>query len=41
MLDAIVVDDFYIPTKPSFTSQMQARYEDMITHKLPRSPDID
>jgi len=41
VIDAIIADDFYIPTKPSFTDQMQARYEDLITHKLPRSPDID
>ena len=41
VLDAIIAEDFYIPTKPSFTDQMQARYEDLLAHKLPRSPDID
>jgi NAD(P)-dependent dehydrogenase (short-subunit alcohol dehydrogenase family) len=41
VVDAIIADDFYIPTKPSFTDQMQARYEDLIERKLPRSPDID
>jgi NAD(P)-dependent dehydrogenase (short-subunit alcohol dehydrogenase family) len=41
VFDAIVADDFYIPTKPSFTDQMQARFDDMLTRKLPRQPDID
>lgn len=38
---AIVDGDFYIPTKPSFTAQMQARYEDLLARRLPRQPDID
>jgi NAD(P)-dependent dehydrogenase (short-subunit alcohol dehydrogenase family) len=41
VLDAIIAGDFYIPTKPSFSDQMRARFEDMLTHRLPRSPDID
>src|SRR5258706_8345027 len=41
LIDAIVAGEFYVPTKPSFTHQMQARYEDLIARKLPRSPEID
>lgn len=41
VLQAIRDEDFYIPTKPSFGPQMQARFEDMQTRKLPRNPEID
>lgn len=41
VVQAIIDGDFYIPTKPSFDAQMQARYDDLLERRLPRSPAID
>jgi NAD(P)-dependent dehydrogenase (short-subunit alcohol dehydrogenase family) len=41
VLDAIRTDTFVIPTKPSYTAQIQSRYDGLIERRLPEMPAVD
>ena len=41
VVDAVLADEFLVPTRPSYARQLQDRTEDLVARRLPRSPTFD